>query len=143
MEKAMADDPRSYIDMLRKFGNDIGLPKLDIDKLIETHRKNIDALGQSAKVAAEGAQSLAQKQREILEASLREALALVQNFQPLNNPQEILARQTEFARKVFDITLQGAQSTAEMARQSTTEAVKVIQDRIKHSFEEIRGGNAS
>ncbi len=139
----MADDPRSYIDMLRKFGNDIGLPKLDIDKLIETHRKNIDALGQSAKVAAEGAQSLAQKQREILEASLREALALVQNFQPLNNPQEILARQTEFARKVFDITLQGAQSTAEMARQSTTEAVKVIQDRIKHSFEEIRGGNAS
>jgi hypothetical protein len=47
---------------VRKFGSDISLPKLHVDKLIETHRKNIDAEGQSVEMAAQGAQSTGQKQ---------------------------------------------------------------------------------
>ena len=64
-------DATSYIDIFKKFGTDLGLPKPDIEKLLETQRKNLDALGQSAKVAAQGVQSVAQKQREVLEAGLR------------------------------------------------------------------------
>ena len=32
-------DATSYIEMLKKFGSDIGLPKLDVDELIETLKK--------------------------------------------------------------------------------------------------------
>jgi hypothetical protein len=81
----MVQGIQSYIDMLRKFGSEVGLPKLDVDKLIEAQRKNIDALERSAKAAAGGAQSVAQKQREVLEAGLREASALARGFQPLGN----------------------------------------------------------
>jgi len=130
-------DNTSYIDMLRKFGTDLGLPKLNVDELLQTQRKNLDALGQSAKVAAQGAQSVAQKQREVLEAGLREAATLAREYKPLK-VQENLALQTEFARKVFDIAVKGAQDSASTARQSTTEAVKIIQDRVKESFEEFR-----
>lgn len=135
----MVKETRSYIEMLRKFGGDIGLPKLDVDKLIEGHRKNIDALSQSAEIAVKGTQSVAQKQREVLEAGLREATALARAFQPLGNPQENLSRQTEFARKVFDIAVQGTKETAELTKQSTSEAVKIIQERLKDSLQEIRG----
>lgn len=69
----------SYLDIFRKFGTDLGLPKPDIEKLLETQRKNLDALGQSAKVAAQGVQSVAQKQREVLEAGLREAATLARD----------------------------------------------------------------
>jgi phasin family protein len=131
-------DPASYIDMLRKFGNDLGLPKLNVDELLETQKKNIDALGQSAKVAAQGAQSVAQKQREVLEAGLREAAALAREYKPLGQVHENIALQTEFARKVFEITVQGAQESASTARQTTTDAVKIIQDRVKESLEELR-----
>ena len=72
----MTDQATSYVDMLRKFASDLGLPKVDADKLIEGHRKNIDALSQSATVAAQGAQSVAQKQSEIFEAGLQEATKL-------------------------------------------------------------------
>ena len=132
----MADNT-SYIDMLRKFGTDLGLPKLKLDELLQTQRKNLDALGQSVKVAAQGAQTVAQKQREVLEAGLREAATLAREYKPLK-VQENLALQTEFARKVFEITVTGAQDSASTARQSTTEAVKIIQDRVKDSFEEFR-----
>ncbi len=134
----MTQDTTSYIEMLRKFGSDLGLPKLDVDKLIEAQKNNIDALGQSARVAAQGAQSVAQKQREVLEAGLREAANLAREYQPLGKIQENLAVQTEFARKVFEIAVKGAQESATTATQSTGEAVKIIQDRLKESFEELR-----
>ena len=35
----MTQDTTCYIEMLRKFGSDLGLPKLDVDKLIEPRRK--------------------------------------------------------------------------------------------------------
>jgi phasin family protein len=135
----MTQDTTSYIEMLRKFASDLGLPKLDVDKLIEAQKKNIDALSQSARVAAQGAQSVAEKQREVLEAGLQEAANLARGYQPLGKIQDNLAVQTEFARKVFEIAVKGAQESATTARQSTGEAVKIIQDRLKESFEEFRG----
>jgi len=134
----MANETTSYVNMLRKFGSDLGLPKVDVDKLIESHKKNIDALSQSATVAAQGAQSVAQKQREIFEAGLQEATKLAQGYQPLGKLQDNLALQTEFAKKVFEIAVKGAQESATTARQSTSEAVKIIQDRLKESFDEMR-----
>lgn len=131
-------DNTSYIDMLRKFGSDLGLPKLNVDELLQAQRKNLEALGQSAKVAAQGAQSVAQKQREVIEAGLREASTLAREYKPLGKIHENLALQTEFARKVFDIAVKGAQDSASTARQSTTDAVKIIQDRMKENFEEFR-----
>lgn len=131
-------DNTSYIDMLRKFGSDLGLPKLNVDELLQAQKKNLEALGQSAKVAAHGAQSVAQKQREVIEAGLREASTLAREYKPLGKIHENLALQTEFARKVFDIAVKGAQDSASTARQSTTEAVKIIQDRMKENFEEFR-----
>ncbi|WP_420967359.1 phasin family protein [Bradyrhizobium sp. B120] len=133
-------DNTSYIDMLRKFGSDLGLPKLNVDELLQAQKKNLEALGQSAKVAAQGAQSVAQKQREVIEAGLREASTLAREYKPLGKIHENLALQTEFARKVFDIAVKGAQDSASTARQSTTEAVKIIQDRMKENFEEFRAG---
>lgn len=137
-EEVMTNEAASYIDMLRKFGSDLGLPKLDIDKLIEGHKKNIEAISQSATVAVKGAQSVAQKQREIFEGGLQEATKLARGYEPLGKLQDNLALQTEFAKKVFEIAVKGAQDTATTARQSTGEAVKIIQDRLKESFEEIR-----
>jgi phasin family protein len=92
----------------------------------------------SATLAAGAAQSLAQKQREVLEGSLREAQALARDFQPSGSAQENLAKQAEFARKVFDISLQGAREAAETSRQSAAEQVKIIQERMKASLEEFR-----
>jgi phasin family protein len=108
------------------------LPKIDVDMLIEGHKKNIDALSQGA------ASPMAQKQREIFEAGLQEATKLARGYQPLGKLQDNVALQTEFAKKVFEIAVKGAQDSATTARQSTGEAVRIIQDRLRESFDEIR-----
>jgi len=137
-EKGMTKQPQSLTDMLLGFASTVGLPQVDAEKLIETNRKNIEALAASAMFAAGAAQSVVQKQRQVLEASLREAQALARGLKPLGSAQENLAKQTEFARKVFDISLQGAREAAETSKQSAAAQVKIVRRRMKASLEEIR-----
>ena len=133
----MAEDQQSWLEMLRKFGSDLGLPKIDVDRLIEVHRKNLDALERSAQVASEGARSLADKQREIVETALREAAAIARDFKPTGNPQEIIAKQAEFARRAFDITVQNTRDITELAARTTADATAVIRDRLRESLNEL------
>src|SRR5438876_8892048 len=105
---------QSFLDMMKDFGSGLGLPKVDVDKLLEAHRKNIDALGRSVQVATEGARSVADKQREIIETAFHETQAMVRDFKPTGNPQEVFAKQTEFARKAFDATIQNTRDIAEL-----------------------------
>ena len=44
----MTKQSQSFVDIVRQFGSDLGLPKVDVDKLVETHRKNFEALTQTA-----------------------------------------------------------------------------------------------
>lgn len=135
----MPEAPQSFADMLKKFGSDLGLPKVDVDKLVETNRKNIDALAQSLEIASQGAKSAAMKQAQIVEASFQDALDRVREFKPTGNPQETLAKQTELARKAFDATVSGVRELTDLARKSNTDAFKIIGDRITASVAEICG----
>src|SRR5260370_738588 len=109
-------DTISYIEMLRKLGAALGLPKPNVDQLVETQTKNIEAFGQSAQLVAQGAQSVAQKQRERMKAGLREAMAFARENQALGRVNANLAQQTEVARKIFEIAVKEAQETADTAQ---------------------------
>ena len=83
----------SFMDQIKAFGARLGLPKVDVDKLVDIQLKNIDALGRSAQTAGEGAKALADKQREIVEAAFKETSAMVRDFHPVGDPQATLAKQ--------------------------------------------------
>jgi phasin family protein len=139
-EETMTGDTQSWLDRLRKFGSDLGLPKVDVDQLIDAHRKNLDALDRSVKVAAEGAKSLADKQREILESALTEAAAMARDFKPTGDPQQIVAKQTEFAKKAFESAVQNTRDVAELATKTTSDATAIIRDRLRDSLSDLGVG---
>jgi len=130
------NDPNSFLDMMRKFGTDLKVPKFDLDQMVEAQRKNIEAFTSSVLAMQEGAQAMAQKQREIVESSLREATNLAQDLKAQGDHN--VARQTEFTKKVFDIAVKGAQDTAQLTRVSAGEAVKILQERMRQGLEEVR-----
>ena len=55
---------QSFIDIVRKFALDLGLPQVEVDKLVAAHQKNFEALMQTARITAEGAKSVAAKRRQ-------------------------------------------------------------------------------
>ena len=128
----------SILEQMKAFGARLGLPKVDVDKLVDMNLKNIDALGRSAQAAGEGAKALADKQREIVETAFRETSAMVRDFKPSGNPQEILAKQSEYARKAFEITMQNTKDIAELTKKTSTDATSILRDRLRDSLAELR-----
>ena len=115
---------QTIFDQIRVFGARFGPPKVDVDKLVEINRKNFEALMRSASVAGEGAKALAEKQREIVKAAFNETSAMVKDFHPTGSPQEIVAKQSEYARKAFEVAMQNTRDLAELAMKTTAEAAK-------------------
>jgi hypothetical protein len=85
----MTDERTSYVDMLRKFGSDLGLPKVDVDQLIETTGKTSTP---SVRVR--------RWRHKARSRWLREATKLARCYQPLGKLQDNLALQTEFAKRL-------------------------------------------
>ena len=134
----MAKKSQSFVDIVRQFAADLGLPKVDVDKLVETHRKNFEALTQTALVASDGMKSVAAKQKEMVESAFREALDMARNFKPPGNPQEILAKQGEVARKALDAAIDHTRQIADQVAKSNAEALKIASDKIVASIAELR-----
>ncbi|RWC89921.1 MAG: phasin family protein [Mesorhizobium sp.] len=138
----MAKQPESdsFLDMFSRFGRDLKVPNVDVEAIISHHRKNLEALEKSARAGAAGASSLLSRQREMMQDALREITDLAQNYRAPGNPQELMARQAEFARKSFETALKNAGEVAEMARKSGTESIEILRERIKDALAEIRAG---
>jgi phasin family protein len=128
----------SFLDQIKSFGSRLGLPKVDVDKLVDMQLKNIDALGRSAQVAGEGAKALADKQREIIEAAFKETSVMVSDFRPTGDPKAILAKQQDYAKRAFELTMQNTRDIAELTKKTTTDATAIIQDRLRASLTELR-----
>ncbi|MBN9255158.1 MULTISPECIES: phasin family protein [unclassified Mesorhizobium] len=137
---AKQTDPDTFLDMFSRFGRDLKLPNVDVEAIVSHHRKNLEALEKSARAGAEGASSLLQRQREMLQDTLREVTDMAQSYRTPGNPQEIIAKQTEFARKSFETALKNAGEVAELVKKSGTESVDILRGRIKEAMEEIRAG---
>jgi phasin family protein len=130
----------SFLDMFSRFGRDLKVPNVDVEAILSHHRKNLEALEKSARAGAAGASSLLSRQREMMQDVLREITDVAQNYRAPGNPQELMAKQAEFARKTFETALKNAGEVAEMARKSGTESVEILRERIKDAMAEIRAG---
>ena len=134
----MTQTQQSILEMFTKLGQDLKIPSVDMEKIIAHHRKNLEALSASGKAAAEGAAAFAAKQREIVEAAIKDIQAAAQNFKMPGSPQEAMAAQSEFAKRSIDAAIQNTKDLAELVQKSNQDAMRIIQDRMKESFEEIK-----
>ncbi|SJZ34123.1 phasin family protein [Enhydrobacter aerosaccus] len=134
----MADPSQSFMDMFRKLGEQLQIPSFDMNKIMEHQQKNIDAISRSWEAVASGATAMANKQREIFEAAMKDAGEMVQHYQPTGSPQEIFAKQSEFAKKAAEAAIRNTRDIAELVQKSSAEAFKIIQDRMHESYDEIR-----
>ena len=137
----MASTPENpFVDMFMKFGRDLKLPTPDVETILDHHRRNLEALEKSARTASAGAQTIMARQREMLEETLREITEMAQSYRSPASPQEMMTKQTDFARRSFEMTVKNSTEMAELVRKSSTETLDVLRERIKAGMEEIREG---
>ncbi|WFP60401.1 MULTISPECIES: TIGR01841 family phasin [unclassified Mesorhizobium] len=130
----------SFLDIFSRFGRDLKLPKVDVQAILDHHRKNLEALEKSARASAAGASSVLSRQHEMVQEALSEITRMAQSYQAPGNPQQLMTKQVDFARKSFETTLKNAGEVADLVRKSGTESIEILRDRIKDAMAEIRAG---
>jgi len=132
----LAPSPANLLGQIAKTVEQFSLPGLDAGTLLEGRRKDTEALAEANRIALSGMQELARKQGEILQATLRELQALV---------QEAKTGLAHDPTKFGDLVQQSLRETfgnmcdlAELARKSESEAFRVVGECMKRNIEELR-----
>jgi phasin family protein len=135
----MSDDLRQSLEnMVKKLGSDLGLPKVDVDKLIETHKKNFDALVEAVRLASAGAREVAAKQRELIESTINDAFALVGEVKPGVDAASLLAQHRETVAQTLDKTIASTGAIADQIQTLNMEMLNMMTDRLTANLGEIR-----
>ena len=81
---AKQPDSDSFLDMFSRFGRDLKLPNVDVQAILDHHRKNLEALEKSARASAAagsarraGNASAANKDRRVIERGSASSVAWV------------------------------------------------------------------
>jgi phasin family protein len=129
---------KTIMDMFSDMGKQFNLPKIDYDALLETHRKNIDAVQKSALALSQDGRTLLTQQQEVFANVAQESRELIAEFKPAGSPQEIAAKQTELARRTFEAVVKNTKDVADLVQTSGGAATAIIMNRIRESIAEAR-----
>jgi phasin family protein len=92
----------------------------------------------SALAFSQDGRALLARQQEIFADVMRQSRDLIAEFKPSGSPGEIIAKQTELARRTFDAVAKNTKDIAELVQKSNSEASTIIMNRIRESVAEAR-----
>ena len=114
------------------------LPGIDIAAIIEMRRKDIEALMTANRVALEGAQSVRQKQVEILRSTLDQLSSLIQQATASGSMTEKTTKTGDLVQQVLQRALENMRELAETAYKSQSDTYAVLTKRIQENLDEAR-----
>jgi len=130
-------DLAKMFEMPKQMG-DFKFAPVDMEGVVATQRKNIEALAQANQLAVESMQAIARRQSEIFRSMMEEASSAMREVMAAGSPEEKAARQTEIVKDAFQRAVQNMRELAELVAKSQTEAMDVVQKRVADSLDEIK-----
>ena len=110
------------------------VPGIDIGAIVDSQRKDMEALAEANKQAYEGIKALAQRRNEILQ----EALVQWQEAMKDATGKDAMSRNAERAKKGVQQAIANFRELAEMEAQSRSKAWKVLQDRFQENVTNLQ-----
>jgi len=129
------DKTTSPITDIGKMFEQLKLPGVDMSSIVESRRKDIEALVQANQVALKGVASIADKQAEFLQAVMADVGAKLKSA---SEGGASSATAMDLAKQSVDKALAAMRHLAETTTKSQSEAIDLINARAKASLEEIR-----
>ena len=141
MAKQSSGNPFLEFDLSKVLG-DYKVPGLDVESILASQRKNIEAVTAANQLAIEGLQAVLRRQAEIVRSSVEEASSYVNQVAAAGTPEEKAAKQAELVKVAFEKALANAKELAELVAKSNTEAADVLSKRVSESLDEVKAAIA-
>jgi len=111
---------------------------VDVETVMATQRKNIEALAVASRSALDGAHAVGKRQAEILQETMSQTAQSMETLVKAGSPLDIAAQQVDLARKGFEKALGNMRELAEMVSKAQHGAVGAISDRVTQSLNELK-----
>jgi phasin family protein len=131
-------DPTKMMGELSNMLKQYKLPGVDVDAVVASQKKNLEALTSANRTAIEGLQAVVKRQAEILQETMNEASKAVDALSKAGSPPEVAAKQAELTKDAFERALANMRELAEMVTKSNQEATNTINTRISASLDELK-----
>ena len=125
-------------DMFSAFSMPNTMPNFDVDALVASQRRNVEALTEANKLASDGAQAFATRQAEILKGAVEVYTDAMRGLMTLNDPQNGAAKQAEFAKASFETSNANIRELTEIAAKAQAKSLDVINKRVVESLGEFQ-----
>ncbi len=110
----------------------------DMGGLAEAQRRNLEALSNANRVALEGAQAVARRHMEILQASMAEMTDAIRMMSGTESPQLRAAKQAELLKSAYERAVTNMKEVADLIQNSNSEALGVLNKRFTEAFDEVK-----
>ncbi len=127
---------------ISKVLSEFKLPGVDVDAILASQRKNIEAVTAANQLAIEGFQAVVRRQASILRQTLEETGTILTEALSAGSPEDKAAKQAELVKTAFEKALSNMKELAELVAKSNTEAANVISNRVSESLEELKSALA-
>jgi hypothetical protein len=137
MSKATTPDFTNPFGNLDELLKQFKVPGVDVNAIIESRRKDMDALIAANQATAASVQQIAQKQTEILTQALQAAQESAQKLAKGVGGAIDPMKQAELTRKAYEKALADMKEVGEMAQKAQTTAMSSITARAQQSAQEL------
>jgi len=131
-------DPARLVEQFNNALTQYQIPGVDTRALLDSQRKNIEALSAANKHAVEGMRAVMARQQEMLSETMAEAQKVMKDIGASSSPSDAAAKQAEIAKEAFNKALSNMCELAEMTARSNTAAYDAINKRLAEGIQEIK-----
>jgi phasin family protein len=130
-------DPTKILEEWNKALSGLSIPGLDTGPLVDTQRKNLEALLAANQALLEGGQQLLRRQTEVLTEVSREA-ASASTALASGKPEELQQKQGEMINAAYSKAVAVLQETTETIQEAQKRALEALDKRSREAVEELR-----
>ena len=121
-----------------KIFSEFKIPGFDIEGLIATQRRNIEAVNAANQLAVEGVQAILRRQTEIMRGMVEESSSALRDLMTSGAPEQKIAQQTELVKGAFEKAIANLRELTEMVAKSNSEAAEILTKRIGEGLTELK-----
>jgi len=146
LSKQMADWLRALSSLDASKGSEqllnalarLEVPGLNMDALVASQRDNLEAINAANRAAMDGVKAVGEWQLKILQETVQGMMTAVGGLSGVGSPQQLVAAETELAKKAFETAVSRMRELAEIVARANQQAADAIVKRVPASLDEIR-----
>ena len=134
---AKTDTIFTQMDFTKLF-DQFKFPGMEMGSMMESQQRNMQAMIDAQKVAAEAYQSVMKRQVQMIQENMEQVSGAIRELMTQQTPSDAAAKQAEVMRSTLEKTFQDLQEMAEMTTGAHQEAFRIVQERLQENMANLQ-----